>query len=273
LRGLGLDRIRAAQVLAQSRLPRDRGHLALLQESFSYLRRFVPRVLDAVDFAGTDGDLLAAVAVLRDLYAKGRRNVPGDAPTSFVPARWLGYLEQAQRDGDATGYRHYWELCVLYGLRDGLRSGDVHVPGSRRYADPAEYLLDADRWGQLREEYCAQNGKPRAASEAIELARAELHSALDDLEAVLAAGDGPVRLDDDGALIIGRLTAESVPDEAEALLDDLAAMLPRIPLAALLIELDRRCRKGIVTGTAADAAPSTLGLTGITDERTPSTTP
>jgi hypothetical protein len=26
-------------------------------------------------------------------------------------------------------------------LRDGLRSGDVYVPGSRRYADPASFLL------------------------------------------------------------------------------------------------------------------------------------
>ncbi|MEU8206656.1 DUF4158 domain-containing protein [Streptosporangium sp. NPDC049046] len=28
------------------------------------------------------------------------------------------------------------ELCVVLALRDGLRSGDVFVPGSRRYADP-----------------------------------------------------------------------------------------------------------------------------------------
>jgi hypothetical protein len=38
----------------------------------------------------------------------------------------------------------YWELCVLMALRDGLRSGDVHVPGSRRYADPASLLLAAE---------------------------------------------------------------------------------------------------------------------------------
>ena len=33
-------------------------------------------------------------------------------------------------------------------LRDGLRSGDVHVPGSRRYADPAAFLLTPSA-GQL----------------------------------------------------------------------------------------------------------------------------
>ena len=37
-----------------------------------------------------------------------------------------------------------------------------------------------------------------------------------------------------------RDTSSPVPDEADELLDELTAMLPRIPLAALLIELDRR---------------------------------
>ena len=46
-----------------------------------------------------------------------------------MPARWAGYLEKASKDGDVIAYRHYWELCVLMALRDGLRSGDVHVPG------------------------------------------------------------------------------------------------------------------------------------------------
>lgn len=30
---------------------------------------------------------------------------------------------------------------MLLALRDALRSGDVWVPGSRRYADPTAYLL------------------------------------------------------------------------------------------------------------------------------------
>ena len=69
------------------------------------------------------------------------RLLAADVPAGFVPTRWAGYLEAAAAAGDVTAYRHYWELCVLMGLRDGLRSGDVHVPGSRRYADPASFLL------------------------------------------------------------------------------------------------------------------------------------
>ena len=32
------------------------------------------------------------------------------------------------RGAYVTAYRHFWELCVLATLRDGLRSGDVYVP-------------------------------------------------------------------------------------------------------------------------------------------------
>lgn len=34
----------------------------------------------------------------------------------------------------AMVYRHYWELCVVLAPRDGVRSGDMFVPGSRRHA-------------------------------------------------------------------------------------------------------------------------------------------
>jgi TnpA family transposase len=57
---------------------------------------------------------------------------------------------------------------------------------------------------------------------------------------VLAAGDGPVHLDDGGDLVISPLTAEDVPAEAVALKAELTEMLPFAPIVSLLIELDKR---------------------------------
>ena len=87
-----------------------------------------------------------------------------------MPARWAGYLEKAAKDGDVAAYRHYWELCVLMALRDGLRSGDVYVPGSRRYADPASFLLTPQQWEPQRLEFCHLVGKPAIAADALALA-------------------------------------------------------------------------------------------------------
>lgn len=122
----------------------------------TYLRQFAPAVLAAVRFAGGPGteQLLQGVSILTELYATGSRKVPAGAPTGFVPTKWAGYLTAAAEAGDATAYRHYWELSVLVGLRDGLRSGDVFSPGSRRYADPASFLLTAEAWAPQRREFC-----------------------------------------------------------------------------------------------------------------------
>jgi hypothetical protein len=245
LRGeIGHERMRAAWQARREPLPRDHGHLAMMDASMAYLRQFVPDVLAAVRFAGGPGmdDLLQAVTILAGLYATRARKVPDGAPGGFVPARWAGYLEKAAKDGDVTACRHYWELCALMALRDGLRSGDVHVPGSRRYADPSSFLLTPQQWEPQRLEFCHVAGKPVSAADALAVAGDELHAALSDLEAQLARGGGPgeVRLTGDGELVIPPLTAEDVPAEAEALRDELSGLLPRVPIASVLVEVDAR---------------------------------
>lgn len=254
--GIGMGRLHAAHAAKQPRLPRDYGHLELIESSFAYVREFAPLVLSAVGFAGgTDADeLVAASGVLRELYATGGRQVPAGTPAGFVPTRWQDYLAQAEADGDKTAYRHYWELCVLLGLRDGLRSGDVWVPGSRRYADPASYLISKPDWNSVRAEFCQLVSKPADAAAALAGLTDELHAAVGDLDEMLAGGDGPVRLDDSCHLVIGRLTAESVPDEVDVLRDRVAALLPRVPLASMLIEMDCRCG---FTGALTHAAGKT----------------
>lgn len=239
---IGWPRLRSAVAQAAPRLPRDHGHLAALDGSYGYLRQFTPQVLAAVRFAGGTAaiGLLEAVEILRELNATGARRVPDDAPDGFVPTRWRGYLETAAKSGNTSAYRHYWELCTLLALRDGLRSGDVFVPGSRRYSDPAAYLLTPDKWADQRAEFCQLVGKPADPDRALAAAEDELGEALGELEEVLAAGDGPVRLDEAGDLVISPLTAEDVPAEATALKAELTEMLPFALIVSLLIELDKR---------------------------------
>jgi hypothetical protein len=251
LRGqIGMGRLREANAVGWPALPRDNGRLSQMNASYNYLRQFVPHVLAAIDFQGGPGtdELMQALAVLTELSRTGTRKVPESAPDGFVPARFRDYLTRAQRQKDDVSYRHFWELCVLLGVRDGLRSGDVFVPGSRRYADHGSYLFTPQVWATRREEFCALVGKPADGRTGLAQGLAkgldELHTAVGDLEQVLAdtAPDavGSVRLDDDGNLVIPPLSAEDVPTEATALKEELAGMLPFAPIASLLIELDHR---------------------------------
>jgi TnpA family transposase len=243
---IGMQRLREVMAGPWKPLPKDHGRLSAMAASYTYLRQFTPHVLAAIDFKGGPGttDLMAAVTMLKRLNETGGRKVPADAPDSFVPTRYAGYLAKARKSGDDTAYRHYWELCVILGLRDGLRSGDVYVLGSRRYADPATYLYTPAQWKPRQADYCQLVNKPAKAADALEQGKEELHTALAEMDKTLAGalpGDtGIVRLDADDHLVIPRLTAEDIPAEAQELKDELSGMLPFAPIASLLIELDGR---------------------------------
>src|SRR6516162_4211554 len=47
--------------------------------------------------------------------------------------------------------RHFYELAVLTELKNGLRAGDVWVPGSRQFKNFEEYLLGRERFAELRD--------------------------------------------------------------------------------------------------------------------------
>jgi hypothetical protein len=71
---------------------------------------------------------------------------------------------------------------VLLALRDGLRTGDVFVPGSRRYCDPAAYLLTPSKWADHRVEFCRLVGKPADPGVGMAQVEQELRTALGELD-------------------------------------------------------------------------------------------
>ncbi len=205
---IGMGRLAAALAIeVTTRLPRDHGHLAVIEDSYSYLRQFTLDVLRVLTFAGgpAAAELLEAVDVLRGLNASGARTVPPEAPSGFVPTRWRGYLDDATAAANTTAY-----------------------------------LISPEAWPAQREEFCALVGVPADPDVALARTGSELASALSELDGVLTTGRDPVRLDEAGALVIGPLTAEDLPAEVDELRAELTALLPFAPIVSVLIELDRR---------------------------------
>ena len=215
--------------------PLDDTHFDLIEHRYGHIRQFAPAVLEALEFRSLSlvAPLHGAVELLQTLNRERRRRVPDDAGLGFVPSKWRPHLVDEQGRID----RHLYELCVLFQLRDALRSGDIWLEGSRRFANPATYLISADRWPVLRGEVCriltlTEHGPRRLATIA-----ESIDSLVDGLENHLENSE-TVRLQDD-RVVISPHAAEQLPEEVVSLSAQVVQRLPRIEPADLLIEVDR----------------------------------
>lgn len=212
LRQYGSARLATAKRSPDDKRPRDDGHLQLMEARYSHLRKFTRNVLAALEFSASvsPSALLDAVELLQQINETRGATLPFDAPANFVPTRWQPYLTSARADRDRVRFRHYWEVATLIGLRDGLKSGEIWIHGSRRYANPASYLIPPEDWPQHRTDVLERIGKPLTWDERRQQIDTDIENLLDDLEPILAAGDGPIRIDNNGMLTLTPLAAEVV---------------------------------------------------------------
>ena len=140
--------------------PQDETYFKELRK-FHRKIRYVPALLAGLelDAAPADRPLLDAVEYLRAVHAGVKR--PGPLPTAFAPADWLAQIKTGEGSIDLTGYR----LCVLDGLRRGLRRRDIFPVRSIRYADPRKGLLTGAAWETARPMICRTVGVSASAEE------------------------------------------------------------------------------------------------------------
>jgi hypothetical protein len=111
---------------------------------YPVVRRIVPVLLDAFVFRSwkTADPLLAALNLLRGVYATGARKLPERVPTAFLTSVWRKLIGS----GSALDRRAY-EVAVMIALRQRLRAGDIWVEGSRAYRAFDEFLLPRRVYG------------------------------------------------------------------------------------------------------------------------------
>ncbi|AFZ56750.1 Tn3 family transposase [Anabaena cylindrica] len=214
--------------------PADFDYLELLDNRYSQLRRYTPKLLETFEFKATTASLpvIEALAVIKELNISGRRNIPESTPTSFVKPRWLKHVMK----GDTID-RHYYEMCALAELRSGLRSGDIWVVGSRQFQDFEDYLLTDSSWQLMRSAQTIPVAVTTDFTTYIEQRSLELKSQLGIVSDLMAEDKlVDVRIEDE-RLIITPLS-NAVPTEVDELSRKVSSLLPRIKLTDLLVEVD-----------------------------------
>jgi TnpA family transposase len=215
--------------------PEDGGRVDLFADRYAYLRQFAPAFLAAFEFRSNPAarSLLDAIEILRELNATGQRTVPETAPLEFVPDNWKPYVLV---DEEGRFNRRCYELCVLWQLRAALRSGDVWVVGSRRYASLESYLIPKGQWEGLRADICAQVGATPDVHQRLAAKRAELEQLLQHVDDRMPHYE-KVRMEK-GDVVVPRYEAhDRSPSlvELEQLVD---SRLPVVHLTDALLEVD-----------------------------------
>lgn len=203
-------------------------------ERYPAVRKFAPTFLAAFSFhAARPGDpLLGAIEALRRMYADGRSVLPKRVPTTFLRPRWRKVVFPSGGGIDRRAY----EIAVVVHLRERLASGGIWVDGSRAYRTLDDYLLPQPAFAAMR----AEGRLGLAVAPGFgdwHHGRCDLLTRrMDEVEQAAAAGELV-----DVAITGGELTISplrrSVPDEAEALKARLYAMLPRVRVTDLLVEV------------------------------------
>lgn len=204
-----------------------------LEKRYSYIRQFSPALLAEVPFTSNveNDDVLQAISLLNELNRSGTRKLPSHSPVSFIPRKWLSFVKDR-----GIVQRRAYELCLLSALRNRLRSGDIFLPISRRYANPETYLIPKQQWPALQGEVCQQLGLTPNGSVDLRHRADELKILLREVDKELASSDS-IRVEE-GELVLSPLYAEEGTESAKALADIISMRLPRVELTELFVEVD-----------------------------------
>ena len=175
---------------------------SLLARRYKHLRAFAPAVLDTVSLSSplssarqphplVDGlHMLAALGAHQGREGRGGRGaqVPASATTAFVPTRWKAAITTP-----AGIDRRAWESTLMHEVRGALRSGDLAVAGSRRYAAWDTDLYSRAAWEVRRASWYRENELPEDGSLVVARLKMEVHAVLQEAARALDTASGASR--------------------------------------------------------------------------------
>jgi TnpA family transposase len=239
LSSVGRERLQqAVWQLRKHTRPVEEGHRERLLGSYPTVRRFLPLLLDTLEFHATDAgeEVLDALRALQCIEQQ-RKPSTSDVPLGIVSRSWRRLIEPETGRLDRRAYT----FCALEALRDGLHRRDVFVTRSDRWGDPRSVLLDEHAWEISRKETRTSLGLPETPQAFVVTLQEELDAAYArTLEGL--RGEHPIFQVAHGAIDLRKLDALDEPASLKALRGRVEAMLPDADLPELLLEIAARAR-------------------------------
>jgi hypothetical protein len=203
-------------------------HLSFLANYYSSIKQFSLQLLSMFQFkiAFTKDSFELALNLIKSLQTNRKRKIPENAPTNFITTSWQNIIIKEGKINQQN-----YELCVLYFLKERLKSGDVYLEQSRKFTSLESLLISKTYWQAHKEDICQKLSLPDLTDK-IDKKIEELSGLLPELiKKLISASD--IRLEN-GALVVSPLTAEEIPLTAKALQEQINARLPKVSLVEII---------------------------------------
>lgn len=146
---------------------------------FSFLRRFSPALVKALDFTrdadGVSAPCLDGLLLLRALNADHKRKLPEMTPTAFLSERQMALVKDDQGQLD----KRRWECALLVTVRDEIKAGNLAVQHSKRFGRFDDFFMPDAAWTQIREAFFRRSGLPQQPDQVAAFLRTRLGQAYD----------------------------------------------------------------------------------------------
>jgi TnpA family transposase len=222
--------------------PADLDYLDLIEGRYSHMRSALLVLYQTLSFQSVQGQEAALLALnhIQFLATRNKRvetmkqkigNVCYEAPVNHLSDRWRKHALKEDKINPDYYEAAAWELLLAR-----LRSGDIYVRQSRRYRNFESYLLPREEWNRLKQTQQTRLVLPEDAQTYLTQCHQQMQEKLDWLKRELP-NLANLSLDTKGELHLEKLD-KVTPEAVKPLRRRLYSMLPRIPLADLLIEVD-----------------------------------
>ena len=216
---------------------------AALPARYSSVAGFLKMLPAVIDFgANAEGAaVLAAMRALPDVLA-----YRGSLPAPLIPGRLIDaavvngpwrrlVFGHPVHEGGAVS-RHAYAFCVLEQFWRNLKRRDTWADASTRWRNPQARLLEGQAWQAVRGDVLAAVGLPDDPDGLLTGHARALDAAYREVGGRLAVGTD-VSIDDDGKIHLTGVKAVAEPPSLVDLRSRTTAMLPRVDLPEVILEV------------------------------------
>ncbi len=209
----------------------ERGYGDILIKKYPSLRKYFSSFVQ-LPFAAEHGSapLLKSIEIIRQLDAQQLKQIPPDAPTSFVPRE----LRRALTDNSGKINRNAWEMGLALAIKDALRSGDLYLPQSKQHVSFWNMMLSDAQYQIIRDGTDFQYPAPE---EIRQILTTDFESGIQTArERFPSSSFAEIA---DGQLKLKRDDRAKIPSHVKRLQKLIDSSMPTIRIERLLMEVDQ----------------------------------